>query len=186
MSADLYRLGREVGERGSVRHSWTPTYTEQPGRPRVVATAPQSDPATFAQLVACLEPPLHLLYVLHTPRGEGAPGRYQSPELDAGQVRDFLVRFDAFLRRDARYDLWAYSPSTRAQVVWDRHDRLFAYGPTDAFVAALQALGFAPGAEPVMDWPHVHHYHAACDADAAALLAWCEWHHTPLRPEDEQ
>jgi hypothetical protein len=181
----LYRLGRHAdGE--SMHFSHPPSYRVGDDRHRVVAGVPGSDFAVFAQLVACLEPPVVLLFVLHTPRGVGEPGRYQSPDLEPAQLHDFFARFGNYLARDGRHDVWAYSPATRAQVIWDRHDRVFAYGPIDDFVRALHALGFAAGEEPVIPSPHTHHYDAAFDADAAALLAWCDWYRTPLRPEDEQ
>jgi hypothetical protein len=129
---------------------------------------------------------LHLLFVLHTPRGVGEPGRYESPLLEASEVRTFLARFGPYLAGDGRHELWAYSPSQGAQVVWDRHDRLFGYGPVDDFATTLRALGYSTGEEPAIPVPHEHHYHAAFDADAAALLAWCDWHRKPLQPVDEQ
>jgi len=153
--------------------------------PRVVAGVPQGDPEVFARLTACLEPPYHLLYVLHTPRGEGAAGRYQSPPLGHAELRAFMAEFGAFLARDARFDLWAHSPAENATVVWDRHNQLFGYGPLDRFAAELRALGFVPG-EPEVAAPHEHHYHAGFDAQAAALLRAFDWSFSPLRAEDEQ
>jgi hypothetical protein len=128
---------------------------------------------------------LHLLYVLHTPRGEGEPGRYQSPALSAGEVRAFLEKFSPFLSGDARFDLWAHSPSEGATVVWDRHNQIFAYGPLARFELILQGLGFARGR---LEAPgsHQHHYRAEFDSDASLVLQAFEWTHAPLHEEDEQ
>jgi hypothetical protein len=154
-------------------------------KPRLLAGVPGSDPAVFAALVAELPEPLVLLLVLHTPRGVAEPGRYQSPDLSHADVAEFLARFGAYVSGDGRHDLWAYSPDAGATVVWDRHDQLFGYGPVDAFAATLRRLGFDDGL-PVIPAPHAHHYHAGFDADLAALLAWRNWLHSPLQPQDEQ
>jgi hypothetical protein len=37
-----------------------------------------------------------------------------------------------------------------------------------------------------VDFEHEHHYRAAFDGDAKALLEAFDWYRTPLRPEDEQ
>ncbi len=153
--------------------------------PRTVAGVPDGDPAIFRALAACLQGPYHLLYVLHTPRGEGEPGRYQSPEMALTDIDAMLERFAQFLSSDSRYDLWAYSPHDRATVVWDRHNLIHAYGPTDDYAKALEGLDFTVG-DPHMNFPHVHHYRAEYDADAAAWLEAVDWLHTPLHEADMQ
>ncbi|CAN5652732.1 hypothetical protein BH10PSE14_BH10PSE14_01670 [soil metagenome] len=154
------------------------------GREKVLTTAPGSDAAIFTTLAALLTPPFFLLYVLHTPRGEGLPGRYQSGEIGLEEVEEFLRRHADLLRRDARFDLWLYSVTDQATIIRDRHDLIHAYGPTASFVAALHRLGFAAGA-PTIPAPHEHHYHAACDEQSRAVLA-NDWRYSSLRPEDEQ
>ena len=166
-----------------IEHSFPAVFVRE--AKRVIAGVPGSDPLVFSRLVGAMEPPYSLLYVLHTHRGEGKVGRYQSPELDPEQIRAFITRYDRFLRSDGRFDLWAYSHPEQAWLVWDRHNRLFGYGAVDRFVAELLRLGFEAG--PIqIPAPHVHHYHAALDADAAAVLKEFDWSHSPLRPEDEQ
>ena len=41
------------------------------------SAAPGGDAAVFLALIGRVEPPYKVLYVLHTPRGEGEPGRYE-------------------------------------------------------------------------------------------------------------
>ncbi|MEW6763608.1 MAG: hypothetical protein AB1437_22535 [Pseudomonadota bacterium] len=155
------------------------------GAERLVAGAPAGDPAIFLSLVESLEGPFALLYVLHTPRGEGEAGRYQSPVLELGEIQSFLERYAAFLSADARFDLWAHSLSANATVVWDRHNLIYAYGPLERFESALRRLGFGDGL-PTAPFAHQHHYRPEFDRVAAAVLEEFDWRFSPLRPEDEQ
>ncbi|MFO3707469.1 hypothetical protein ACI6Q5_21445 [Xanthomonas codiaei] len=152
---------------------------------RIVAGVPRGDPVVFERMTECMEPPYYLLYLLHTSRGEAEPGRYQTPALELADVKAFLSRFGAFLSADARYDLWAHSPTSQATVVWDRHNQLFAYGPLARFSAALQAMGFTRG-ETVVPTPHEHHYRPEFDRLAKELLTMFDWSFSPLRSEDAQ
>lgn len=136
-------------------------------------------------MAECLEPPYYLLYVLHTPRGEAPPGRYQSPPLSSTEFRKFLDGFGAFLQADGRFDLWVHSQTDNATLVWDRHDLLHGYGPIERYAERLGRLGFVAGM-PVIPIPHEHHYRKECDALATKLIAAYDWTCTPLRPEDEQ
>ncbi len=153
--------------------------------PRIAAGAANDGTSIFRSLVGCLRPPYLLLYVLHTPRGETTTGRYQSPPISAEELDALLQRFEDFFRADARFDLWAHSPEDEATVIWDRHDLLYAYGPHDRYIDALEAQRYVPG-NPAVPFPHAHHYRAAFDADAQALIAAFDWRHSPLRPEDQQ
>ncbi|GAA5784583.1 hypothetical protein YWS52_09020 [Chitiniphilus shinanonensis] len=152
---------------------------------RIVAGVPGGDPIPFTRLVSCLEPPYFLLYVLHTPRGEGDAGRYQSPAVSSEQFHEFMSRFGNYLSSDSRFDIWAHSPVEQATVVWDRHNQLFAYGPLTRLSSELDAIGFTPG-EASIPFPHQHHYREEFDADARALLESFAWAYSPLRPEDAQ
>lgn len=178
----MFKLGALAGEEW-VEHSHPPVF--QIERARVLATAPGGDPLIIQRLARCLAPPFFLLYVLHTPRGEGEPGRYQSPEISLFDLDTFLSRFEGFLRADARFDLWPHSANDQATVVWDRHNLIYGYGRTDCMAKALRALGFVEG-EPTVPSPHEHHYHAALDSDAREILTYMKWTCSPLEPEDEQ
>ncbi len=152
---------------------------------RIVAGVPGGDQAIFRALTACLEPPYFILYVLHTPRGEGEAGRYQSSALSSAEFTEFLDQYAEYLRADSRFDIWSHSPKSGGTVVWDRHNLLFAYGPLDSYEHALRELGYEPG-KPSMDFPHMHFYRDEFDDYAKSLLEHFEWRHTPLQPEDEQ
>lgn len=139
----------------------------------------------FEQLIGSTEPPYTLLYVLHTPRGEGAAGRYVGPDLGRDELKSFILRFRTYLQADARFDLWAYSAADESTVVWDRHNLLFAYGNLDVFANQLRALGFVEG-DVTVPSPHQHHYREEFDSDAAAILGALPWQYTELEPEDQQ
>ena len=160
--------------------------TTDSGTERLVTTAPQGKSTVIEALLAQLEAPFALLYILHTPRGgEAEAGRYMSPELSRAELLGFLHRFGAYLQADARFDLWFHAPQSKATLVWDRHNQVYAYGPLDAFEAALATLGFVEG-EPELRIAHIHHYRAACDADALAVMRAFAWTRSELRPEDAQ
>lgn len=183
----LMKLSSLMGDQW-IRHVHAPVYhleTTPSGTPRLLATVPEGDSRIVSSLLDEMTEPLLMLYVLHTPRGEGDPGRYQSPELRREQVQSFLQEHWEFLASDARFDLWLHAPLSGETLVWDRHDLLYAYGNQDGFRSALEGLGFGEGI-PEIPSPHSHHYHADLDRQAAQILESFEWRHSPLRPEDEQ
>lgn len=171
-----------------VLHSYQPEYSllsKDSAHPKIVAGVPAGDPMLFTHLVECLEPPYFLLYVLHTPRGEAAAGRYQSPPLSIEQYLEFAKTFGSYLCADARFDIWAHSPAEQATLVWDRHNQLFAYGHIERFLSALGTNGFSKGVVDV-PFPHQHQYRPECDVQAAAVIEAFAWSYSPLRTEDEQ
>jgi hypothetical protein len=183
----MYKLSRQSGEEW-VQHSHPPVFTTETTSAqslRLVAGVPGGDPAVLLKLIECLAQPFFVLYVLHTPRGEGEPGRYQSPELGLCAIQAFVSRYAPFFVADARFDLWVHSPSTGGTLVWDRHNLIHGYGPIECFGSALKLLGFSEG-KPHILGPHLHHYRPEFDDDAAAILSAFSWQHFPLRPEDEQ
>jgi len=158
------------------------------GKPRLLITALHDMPDLFRTLAAHLRGPLFVLYVLHTPRGEGVEGRYQSPPLDNHQLDEFLADFTLYLAGDARHDVWVHSASDGRTLIWDRHDLIYAEGdPLEEIVTTLEGLAFKCGSVPrAGTGPHLHYYRQEFDVDAAAVLARFDWHRTDLRPEDQQ
>ena len=168
-------------------HSYAARFSVQSagGTPQLIVGVPAGEAMIFERLVLSLAEPYVLLYVLHTPRGEGDEGRYESPKLSATQFRSFMEKYGAYLSSDARFDVWAFSVPERSTLVWDRHNLVYGYGPIDRFVSVLRSLGFVEGASDV-PVPHSHHYRAEWDAHAAGVLSEFPWSHSALRPEDEQ
>jgi hypothetical protein len=182
----MHKLSHKLGNEW-VEYSFPPIFSVSvlKATSRIVAGVPHGDAEVFERLVSSLEAPYSLLYVLHTPRGEGEPGRYQSPELSSETFHAFIGQFKSYLSADARFDLWAHSRSENATVVWDRHNLLYAYGPLDKFSSELRTLGFSNGVPQVPD-PHQHHYREALDSSATDLLAAFQWSRSLLKPADEQ
>lgn len=135
-------------------------------------------------LVPDIGPELFLLYILAFPRGEGEPGRYESPELDPQSVRAFLGDFEELLEKDARHQTWIGSTKNRGMLVLDRHGLIYAYGPLEVFERRLSALGFQEE-EFKFAVPHSHYYHSEMDSEAKRILGAIDWHRTELREGDE-
>jgi hypothetical protein len=182
-----YKLGI-LRDNQWVEHSHPPVYerVDMGGGhgERLHVAVPGGDAEIFRRLLRCLEEPYLLLYILHTPRGEAEPGRYESPPLDLEQVEDLLLRFSAYLRSDGRFHLWGHSRASNATVVWDNHNILYAYGPLNDYQRQLNQLGFTMGSAATSE-PHTHYYRQECDADAAAFLAAWDWTKKPLQPQDQ-
>lgn len=156
------------------------------GTPRVVTYVPNDKADLLRRLSVLLPEPFYVLYILHTSRGQGELGRYQSAELSRAELDQFLVKYEPFFADDARHDVWVYSPSSGRTLIWDRHNLLFAEGePLDDVITSLVAQGFEAGSVEPLDC-HFHHYRQEYDEAASSLLAELDWYRTPLRPEDEQ
>jgi len=169
-----------------MQRSGAKVYARRPdGRPPLRLAAPEGSGALARLLTSDWPAPIQLLYILHTPRGEGAPGRYQSPGLSPEDASIFLTRFENFFAGDSRHDLWIRSASLDAMLIRDRHDDFFVYDDLATTEKILSGLGYRAGEISPLG-PHRHHYRAEFDEDAAALLSALEWTFSPLRPEDLQ
>lgn len=138
------------------------------------------------ELAATLKGPFQLLYVLHTTRTGAGLGRYESQELDAAQVHQFLRRFGPYLAQDSRHDFWLRSHDDDATIVLDRHNVIYAYGPLPGFEATLLEIGAASRGLPRVPDPHVHYYHQEWDDAERQVLAALPWVRKPLREADAQ
>jgi hypothetical protein len=182
----MHKLSYLVGQ-DWLEHSYAPVFAyaaADTGEPRIESTAPGGDITPFEQLTNSTEPPYRLLYILHVNRGEGKPGRYVSPVLTQKAFSDFLVRFRAYFQGDGRFDLWSHSDADGSTVVWDRHNKIFAYGDLDVFTSRLRSLGFHEDKFAIPS-PHIHHFHREFDGDATDVLTALPWQYYPLEAEDE-
>ena len=182
----LTKLESLQGDRWQ-RHTYPDRYareqTSGPARLRITASGGYA-PLLLA-LAAELQSPYKLLYVLHTPRGGSAAGRYESPALDGPDIEALFREFGAFWSEDARHDVWLYSGPDAATLVWDRHDVIYAYGPLGRYERVLAANGARPGEPALPPSPHAHQYHPDWDNAERALVAR-GWSVTPLQRADEQ
>ena len=112
-----------------------------------------------------------VLYVLVTPRTDAAAGRYQSATQHTRQeVLALLDRFENYFAKDGRHNLWLAAPPS-GQLVLDRHEVTYAYGPIAEFVARLREKNFAEVEMIRVPVPHSHHFHKEMDADEREVLA---------------
>jgi hypothetical protein len=156
-----------------------------PKSERIAINLPRSSTDVFRTLSHAIEPPFYILYLLHTSRGEGRQGRYQSGPFERDQLGSFLGRFELFFSGDARHDIWIKAAKSSDLMVWDRHNDIFVYGEIDKFKLLLGTLGFREGQLEHFG-PHQHSYREEFDKDAKAILEDFDWSWSPLRPEDEQ
>lgn len=182
----MFKIGHEVdGAWVAFDHAKTLTFDDAANR--LVCGTVSGDTRTFCSLVNTLPAPLCLLYVLHTPRGEGEPCRYQSPAIENDALQAFLAEYADFLAQDARFDFWVHSLNDGSTIVWDRHNRIHVYGDSlSQCRTTLEQLGYAEGEVKLPTGRHTHHYHAELDATASKLLVHFEWYRTPLHEADLQ
>lgn len=95
-----------------------------------------------------------------------------------------LDRFENYFASDGRHNLWLAAPPA-GQLVFDRHEVIYAYGPIAGIVARLKEKGFAEVDMIRVPVPHSHHFHEEQDADEHAMLAHWEWMHSELQETDD-
>jgi hypothetical protein len=159
--------------------------TVSSGRDRLALSLPQSATDVFRRLAEMMSEPFLVLYILHTPRGEGEKGRYQSEEITKTDLDEFLTTYERFFAEDARHDIWIRSIASGDMIIWDRHNDIFIYGDLDRFERALDDVGFNQQSKQPLG-AHQHHYRVEFDNAAAAILAEFRWRKTPLQTQDEQ
>jgi hypothetical protein len=151
---------------------------------RLKVGVPAGDIDVLQNLMLCTEPPFYVLYVLIVPRGEGEAGRYQSPLVERREVDAMLDRYKIYLRSDGRFHLWVHSQTSRATMVWDHHNIIYAYGPLDCYEKRLTATGFQNGPLTI-PVPHHHAFRRECDHDAEEMLSHFEWRYSELQSGDD-
>lgn len=166
-----------------VDHSHTPVYERQENRISIAWPPEKID--LFVALLNLLQEPLHILYVLHTSRGEAEVGRYQSPALNKVEVSELIFEYASFFSKDSRFDLWFYSPTQKFTLVWDRHNLVYVYGPLDETEELVSKNGFNAG-HPRINFDHQHHYRQEFDAASKSLLDKYHWVYSPLKASDVQ
>lgn len=163
---------------------WEQEKTTGPARLIIAPASGQIE--LMRKLAEVLPEPFGILYVLLVPRGQGQPGRYQSPvpssraELDA-----FLTQFQEFFERDARHHIWIMSLPASATLVYDNHNVIYAYGPLEKFKQVLKQQGFQEGSVRFPS-PHSHNYNVEFDQAEKDVIAYWDWLHFPVAEQDER
>jgi hypothetical protein len=186
MTAHKWKLGTvRAGE--DVPWSYAPSYARQVvgGVERLVIAPGAAPVSLLRELLALLPEPLWVLYVLVTPRSDAPAGRYQSAKAHPREeVLALLERFEDYLAGDGRHNLWLAAPPA-GQLVLDRHDVIYAYGPIAEIIVRLKEKGFAEVEMIRVPVPHSHHFHEALDGDELAMLEHWEWMHSELQETDD-
>lgn len=136
-------------------------------------------------LMAALNGPFYLLYILHTPRNGEEPGRYQSKEFAYDEISVILNQFRDFFEKDARHDIWFHSPETNTTIVYERHNLIYLYGFTGVHLHIIDKMGLKKELVSI-PCPHAHYYHSEYDDFESMLLKEYQWKRTPLHEEDRQ
>jgi len=153
-----------------------------------LAIAPRQAQVELIQdLVTLMSAPFFVLYVLAVPRGGSEPGRYQSTSPQSSQgIEEFLGEFMPYLQLDGRHELWVKSAHSSDQLVYDRHNVIYAYGDLSKFEVRLKERGLSRVDAIQTPSPHVHYYHTVFDAEEVRILNYWPWIKSPLRAGDEQ
>ena len=179
----------EVHDGLSVAWSAEPRFARQVtgGVERLVIAPGVGHIALVRDLLDFLPEPFWVLYVLGVPRGSGsesAAGRYRSAQQHArAEVLALLDRFENFFSGDGRHNLWIAAPPA-GQLVYDRHELIYAYGPIAEISSQLKTGGIAETEMIRVPDPHSHHYHEEFDADERAILTRWVWTHSQLQEQD--
>jgi hypothetical protein len=186
MTSQKWKLGT-LREGEDVAWNYSPSYARQVvgGVERLVIAPGTAPVELLRELLPLLPEPIWVLYVLITPRCDAPAGRYQSatPHTRA-EVLALLDRFGEFFAADGRHNLWLAAPPA-GQLVFDRHEVIYAYGPIAEFVARMKEKDFAEVEMIRVPVPHSHHFHEVLDADEKAVLAHWEWIPSELQETDD-
>lgn len=163
---------------------WSQEKTSGPNR---LVIAPSDDHISLMiELSGVMTEPFGLLYVLTVPRGQGRAGRYQCPEPVVRQDSiEFLSRFQQFFEGDGRHHVWLKSVSSSDQLVYDKHNVIYAYGQLPAFEKILSQRGMEKVDKVHFPFPHIHNYNSEFDEDERDLLRCWEWKQFPLQDSDD-
>jgi hypothetical protein len=156
------------------------------GSERLVIAPSNDHVSLMIELLGIMDEPFGFLYVLVVPRGQGVAARYQSAEPVARQdALEFLSRFKQFFEGDGRHHIWLKSVSSSDQLVYDKHNVIYAYGQLPAFEDILNRRGMERVDKVSFLFPHIHNYNPEFDEDERKLLSYWEWKQFPLRDGDD-
>jgi len=177
----------EEGTPRIYQHPNTWAVEKTTGPERLIIAPSGQHVSLVLDLLSTMPEPFGILYVLVVPRGDEKPGRYQTPTPTSRyEAQQFLSRFKTFFEQDGRHNIWIASTagSNSDQLVYDRHNVIYAYGDLQAFERVLVNRGLSRAESVSYPCPHVHWYNEEFDADARELLHRYQWKWFPLQDED--
>jgi hypothetical protein len=140
----------------------------------------------MVELCSELPGPFGVLYVLVVSRLGRDQGRYQSSRpVEFDDLAEFLRRYRDFIEQDGRHHIWVSDVADEGQLIFDRHNIIYAYGPLDRFKARLRARGVTEGTVRIPT-PHGHEYHAEFDVLEDEMMSYWDWRYFPLGPGDDE
>jgi len=101
-------------------------------------------------------------------------------------IRSLSRDFQPFLESDGRHNVWIASESDSEQLIYDRHNVIYAYGPASQWHLILSQAGLSEVASVTFPSPHSHHFHQSLNGEQQRMIASRDWHHTTLRASDEE
>lgn len=188
----IYKFGWLPNEqRGSddscVRYEYPDIYAvEKTSGPERLVIAPSAHQVSLLiDLPRAINEPFGL-YVLAVPRGESYPGRYQTANaVSRAQAEEFLNKFNDYFEKDGLHDIWIASTSGMGQLVYDKHNVIYAYGPLPEFEGVLASRGLKNVEVVRFPSPHVHNDNSVFDDEQQQVLQYWGWKRTPLRESDD-
>jgi hypothetical protein len=156
------------------------------GPERLVIAPSANHVSILIDLLHVMSEPFGILYVLVVPRGGSEAGRYQTANpVSREQAEEFLKRFREYFENDGRHDIWVASTSGSGQLVYDRHNVVYAYGPLREFENVVSGRDLVKVESVGFPSPHTHNYHAAFDQDEQDVLHHWHWKQSTLHEGDE-
>jgi len=184
-----FKFGSMSPAGGMAEHRYDDLWDiEKPtGADRLIAAPSCGQVALVQALMEEIPEPFGTLYVLILTRRDGhEAGRYQCPSpRSREETVAFLREYQEYFERDGRHHLWITSVSLPATIVYDHHNVIYAYGPTNAIQGVVQSRGLTRGLFRFPD-PHSHNYNAEYDATEDRLLAHWNWRWSPLHAQDDR
>jgi hypothetical protein len=135
-------------------------------------------------MIENLMPPFYILYVLVASRGEHEDGRYQSPLImSKKELINFLSHFRDYFETDGRHNVWIGTLDNSGSLIYDQHNIIYAYGPTEKWKHELVIKGFK---EETLQcpFPHSHHFNYENDKYEDEIINYWNWRFFELADQD--
>ena len=182
-----YKFGTLLGE-NHVEHRYDNVFAHEvhPEWSRVTIAPRDNQIALMLEIAEHWEGSYGILYLLKlSRRGHHNAARYQVPQLCSWEeLESFARKFHAYFEGDGRHHLWFVCGSTGAQLVYDNHNLIYAYGNDNSTIELLESKGFMAG-DPAIPSPHSHCYNEEFDASEDEVMEYFDWLEFPLREEHD-